>query len=280
MTSICLLIRIMELVHGSSKTSKLAQDDVISSMPDDVITNILIRLPLEDAMRTGILSTNWKHKWTTLTQLVFDEEFYEYLKVKGKEKDYGRIISMFLDRHKGTMAKFYLYIEEGCNSMLEVQDIDNWLLVLSGKEIMEFTLINMDETRIKLTTHLFSCRKLKQLELYNCHICPIDGFGGFPNLLSLDLSEIEFGSYTCGEFLAHCPLLEIVELRSNSPSEIKRVEIEKLENLVVLTLPLCELDNMAIITSSSIFQLIGCFSKLQELNLNFLICKVRLSWII
>ncbi|GJY93570.1 putative F-box-like domain superfamily protein, partial [Tanacetum coccineum] len=171
------------------------------------------------------------------------------------------------------MAKFYLYIEEGCNSVLKVQDIDNWLLVLSEKEIMEFTLINMDETLIQLTTRLFSCLKLKHLELFNCHISPIDGFGGFPNLLSLDLSEVEFRSYTCGEFISHCPLLEILELRSNSSSKIKGVEIAKLGYLKVLNLPLCELDNMAMITSSSIFQLIGCFSKLQELNLNFWVCK-------
>ena len=269
MTSICLLVRIMELVHGSSKASKLAQDDVISSMPDDVITNILIRLPLQDAVKTGILSTNWKHKWTMLTQLVFDEEFYEYLKEKRKEKDYGRIISMFLDRLKGTMAKFYLYIEEGCNSILDVQDIDNWLLVLSGKEIMEFTLINMDKTQIKLTTHLFSCLKLKHLELYNCHICPIDGFGGFPDLSSLDLSEVEFGSHRCGEFIAHSPLLEILELSDNSQSEIKQVEIAKLENLKELHMTLCDLDNGEMMTSSTIYHVLGFFPKLQVLTLDF-----------
>ncbi|GJW55633.1 F-box domain containing protein [Tanacetum coccineum] len=94
-------------------------------------------------------------------------------------------------------------------------------------------------------------------------------FCGFPYLLSLDLSEVVFGSYTCGDFLTRCPLLEILKLRDNTPSEIKRDEIAKLINLKVLCLPLCELDNVV-----AIFQLMGCFQKLQELNLDFWDCKI------
>ena len=137
----------------------------------------------------------------------------------------------------------------------------------------------MNETPIKITTHLFSCLKLKHLELHNCHFGPMSTFHGFPNLLSLDLSEVVFGSYTCGQFLSRCPLLEILKLRDNTISEINRAEIAKLENLKVLFLPLYELDNMAMMTTSDIFQLIDYFPKLQELNLDFWDCTVRLSWI-
>nr|GEV52217.1 hypothetical protein [Tanacetum cinerariifolium] len=94
-------------------------------------------------------------------------------------------------------------------------------------------------------------------------------FYGFPYLLSLDLSEVVFGSYTCGGFLTRCPLLEILKLRDNTPSEIKRDEITKLINLKVVYLPLCELDNVV-----DIFQLVGYFQKLQELNLDFWDCKL------
>nr|GFC26117.1 hypothetical protein [Tanacetum cinerariifolium] len=57
----------MDQVYGSRKLSKFAPEDVISSMPDDVMTNILNRLPLQDAVRTGILSKSWSirklHMW-------------------------------------------------------------------------------------------------------------------------------------------------------------------------------------------------------------------------
>ena len=106
----------MEQVHGSRKATKFALDDVFSSMPDGVITNILNRLPLQDAVRTSTLSRNWRDKWTTMNQLVFDEDFYLYLQKKGNEKDYGNIISRLLFLLKGDITKFDLYLEKGCNS--------------------------------------------------------------------------------------------------------------------------------------------------------------------
>nr|GEU78759.1 copia protein [Tanacetum cinerariifolium] len=65
----------MELDHGAHKASKYEAEAFISSMPDNVITNILDRLPTDDAVRTDILSRDWS-KWTLLTQLVFDEKFF------------------------------------------------------------------------------------------------------------------------------------------------------------------------------------------------------------
>ncbi|MFS8028298.1 putative F-box domain, leucine-rich repeat domain superfamily, F-box-like domain superfamily [Helianthus anomalus] len=48
-------------------------------MPDNVITHILDRLSVQDAVKTTILSRNWRFKWTTLSQHVFDDNFLKYL---------------------------------------------------------------------------------------------------------------------------------------------------------------------------------------------------------
>nr|GEY19967.1 hypothetical protein [Tanacetum cinerariifolium] len=261
----------MELVRGSRKAFKFASEDVISNMSDDVITNILNRLPLHDAVRTCTLSKDWRSKWTLLNQLVFDEDFYLYLQATRNGNNYGEIISRLLPHFEGAITKFVLYIPG--DSVVDVEDINKHVLFLSQKGLQEFTLKNMDETPLELPAYLFSCLKLKHLKLFNCHFCPDSSFQGFPCLLSLYLSEVEFGSYKCGKFLAGCPLLEILKLRSNTDGEIKRDEIDKLENLKVLNLPLYELVSMAKITSFSIFQLIAYFPKLQELNLNFWMCK-------
>nr|GEW40360.1 hypothetical protein [Tanacetum cinerariifolium] len=53
-------------VRGSRKDWKFAQKDVISTMPEEVITNILHCLPLQDAVQTSILSKDWKFKWTMM----------------------------------------------------------------------------------------------------------------------------------------------------------------------------------------------------------------------
>ncbi|GJT82998.1 F-box/FBD/LRR-repeat protein-like protein [Tanacetum coccineum] len=231
----------MELAHGSRKVPKFAPEDIISSMPEEVISNILGRLPLQDAVRTSILSSCWKSKWTMLNQLVFDVKFFRFLKEREHEKHYGRIIYGILLRLKGAITMN-----------------------------QEFTLKNMNETPLELPSHLFSCRELKHLKLYNCYVCPKSGFQGFQSLLCLDLSEVVFEGYTCGELISRCPSLEILKLRSNTGGKIKQVELAKLGNLKVLILQLRELVNKeTIITSSSIFQIIGLFPKLQKLNLNF-----------
>ena len=53
--------------------------DYISNMPDNVTTNIMNRLPLKDAVRTGILARSLRFKWTLLTDVIVDEDLFYYL---------------------------------------------------------------------------------------------------------------------------------------------------------------------------------------------------------
>lgn len=261
----------MERVNGKRKASP--EEDFISSMPDIITTNILNRLSIDEAVRTSILSTYWRSKWTMLTQLDFGYEFYDFLdeKEKGIERYYLRIISRLLLHLKGPITKFVLNVhEEGC-STLEIEDINNWVVFLSGNGIQDFTLINFGEKPLELSTRIFACLELKHLKLRNCCFRTMSSFLGFPNLLSLDLSKVVFESYTCGEFVTQSPLLEDLKLSLYTTEKIKHVEIATLENIKVLSLTLCELDVM---TTSSILQLIGGFPQLRDLYLDFHICKL------
>ena len=53
--------------------------DYISNMPDNVITNILNRFPIKDAVRTDSLARNQRFKWTLLTDVIVDDDFFYYL---------------------------------------------------------------------------------------------------------------------------------------------------------------------------------------------------------
>ncbi|XP_071713047.1 F-box/FBD/LRR-repeat protein At1g13570-like [Rutidosis leptorrhynchoides] len=274
----------MEPIKGSREVSKLStKDDIISSMPDIVITHILNLLPIQDAVRTSILARNWRFKWTTLTQLVFDEDFVEYLLrlyVEGNDNWYDeRIISNLLIHLKGPITKFFLHVPN--EKELNVKDLHHWVLILSRKGIMELTLENCNGREIELPTYLSSCLELTHLKLYNCHFHSVPTFGSFPNLLSLDLSWVTFASDFC-EIIIMCPRLEILvfgnDLYTDFTSKLKLVEIAKLRNLKMLSFPLRALDSTPI-TNSFSFNLGGYFPELQELDLNFLNCKVRPSWV-
>ncbi|XP_071735735.1 F-box protein At4g09920-like isoform X2 [Rutidosis leptorrhynchoides] len=181
----------MEPAPGEYNASELASEDIISTMPENVITHILDRLPIQYAVRTAILSRNWRFKWTLLSHVVFDKKFSEHLARLGGENWYDeRNMNRILLHLKGSITKFDLYIPN--DKKLDAKDINHWVMFLSRKGIEEFNLKNMNLEPLKLSSHLFSCVKLECLMLRNCSLYPAPTFRGFPNLLSLDLYQVAF----------------------------------------------------------------------------------------
>ncbi|XP_035840883.1 F-box/FBD/LRR-repeat protein At1g13570-like isoform X7 [Helianthus annuus] len=291
-----LFVRIMGLIQGTHKAPKLAPQDFISSMPDIVINNILDRLPFRNAVRTSVLSSNWRFKWTMLTQLVLDVDFFDSLEavdedeedeeededeedeeededeedeeeVDDDESNNESIVSKLLLQLRGPITKFELSVDD----ISDADDMDNWILFLSRRGLKDLTLTSWNADPLDLPTRLFSCVELKHLKLRNCFFCLPPTFHGFPNLLSLDLC-VEFeDDIQLGEFFTRCPLLE--KLTMDDQFEMERVnivEIAKQENLKILSLKFHDSDDEFTITNSSdIFELVGSLPKLQELHLDF-----------
>ena len=114
------------------------------------------------------------------------------------------------------------------------------------------------------------------MKLEHCYFRHSPSFRGFPNLRSLDFSNVGFQSYTFDEFISLSPLLEILKFREfGRTKEVKTDEIAKLRNLKTLSLSWFSFDWEMTIKSSSIFQLMG-LPKLQELSFDFWMCNVRL----
>nr|XP_043612501.1 F-box/FBD/LRR-repeat protein At1g13570-like [Erigeron canadensis] len=171
----------MEQVHRKRKASKSKPEDAFNSLSDNVITNILDRLPLEKAVRTAILSRNWRCKWAMLTQLIFDKGFFEYVRgLVGYKRFDEKCISRLLLHVNGPITKFVLCIPD--NIVLDVEDINHWVLFLSRKGINELSMINMHENALKLPTSSFSLLNLKHLKLRNCYLHPAPIDCGFPNI--------------------------------------------------------------------------------------------------
>ncbi|CAI9278682.1 unnamed protein product [Lactuca saligna] len=49
--------------------------DRISTLPQDTIEKILTHMPIQDALRTSILSRKWRHWWKGMPKLVFDDNY-------------------------------------------------------------------------------------------------------------------------------------------------------------------------------------------------------------
>lgn len=56
-----------------ARVVKKEPEDRISALPDSVLSNILNFLPLEDTVATSSLSRRWRHVWTLVRNLCFDD---------------------------------------------------------------------------------------------------------------------------------------------------------------------------------------------------------------
>ncbi|KAK9912642.1 hypothetical protein M0R45_036495 [Rubus argutus] len=170
--------------------------DRLSNLPLDVLEQILSCLPIKEAVKTSVLSSNWRYKSAMLPHLVFDDQCVP----AQNHAAFVKIVDHVLHSHIGPIHKFKL----SHHHLEATSDIDRWILHLSRNAIKEFileiwtrrrysfgSLKSMDFQRVHLSQDVLEnmivcCPLLEKLTLANCH-----GFTHFkinaPNLQIFDL---------------------------------------------------------------------------------------------
>ncbi|KAI8527413.1 hypothetical protein RHMOL_Rhmol12G0073100 [Rhododendron molle] len=110
--------------------------DIISNLPRNVLEEILMRLTIQDAGRTSVLSRKWRYIWTTLPELVFMEEFCKESLVRARSDRLMMTIYKVLLLHHGPILKFTLSL----SNLTSCPEIDQLIVFLSNNGIREFTL--------------------------------------------------------------------------------------------------------------------------------------------
>ncbi|CAM8900484.1 unnamed protein product [Rhodiola kirilowii] len=202
-----------------SKKIKMTENSIsdrISDLPSNIIECILDRLPIRDAVATSILSRDWRHKWTRIPNLAFDNEFVNNLIRYRSERDittpfeFSKIISKILLLHVGPIHKFVLLIPSFCNDLH--LDLVSWMHFISRKEVKKLT-IEAISAQIKLPSYIFNCSELQSLTIYvnGLDLYP-QGFGGFCNLRCLTLWGRLLNGTQISDLVSKCPLLERLSL--------------------------------------------------------------------
>ncbi|KAK4364829.1 hypothetical protein RND71_016187 [Anisodus tanguticus] len=196
----------------------------ISNLPYNVLDRILGCLPLKDAVKTSILSKDWRYKWATRQELDFDGEFFMSFKDIQEAK---KVIYQVLLLHKGPILKFTLQDPDltGC------PDIDHWILFLSKKNVQKFTLLIGSGDEHHLPSHLYTFQQLRHLELNRCFFHPPPGFKGFENLINLDLWNVIFDPAIFKNLISKCPLLERLRLNWCTNFDILEIDAANLKCL-------------------------------------------------
>nr|KAJ0226125.1 hypothetical protein LSAT_V11C100032570 [Lactuca sativa] len=221
------------IIERHKKTEVIyGEEDKINNLPEHLTDLILEQLPIEDAAKTNIISKKWRHRWTKMRVLVFDDQFSKKFAKNGAfgRNGFIRIIIQVLTFHKGPILKFYLHMP---NIVLDsFQEVDQFMLLLSRNGVTDLVLTNSNQ-RYKLPSHVYSCLQLRKLDLENCFFKPPLEFEGFLNLEELFFENIDFAARLCGA------KVNLPQLKKLCPETCKKVynfniKAIKLWNLTVI----------------------------------------------
>ncbi|XP_042483937.1 F-box/FBD/LRR-repeat protein At1g13570-like isoform X2 [Macadamia integrifolia] len=182
--------------------------DMLSNLPESMLNNILSRLSLRDMVRTTVLSTKWRYKWTSVPHLIFDDEYLPvYFGPFGHDK-LVKIVNHVLLLHRGPVLTF----EISSSQLRTCSEINSWILYLSFNSVKEFKLHISKSERHIVPPCLFSFGHLIQLILIGCIIVPPTTFKGFSYLKNLSLKKVTLSNASLECLLSSCPWLERLTL--------------------------------------------------------------------
>nr|XP_043625888.1 F-box/FBD/LRR-repeat protein At1g13570-like [Erigeron canadensis] len=193
---------IVQEIHKNIEVDQGLNLDIISTLPLNIIENILTLMPIKDAWRTSILSREWRYCWTTMPRLVFDKSSYF------RKLDVYKLVNAILHvllLHKGPIEE--LNIDLGHHEI--VSEIDQIILHLSRINNVKRLIFNLDDHYYyKLPQAFFSLQELEYLHLSNCYFEPPVTFHGFSGLKTLRFFNVRINPQILKQLLSNCPLLD------------------------------------------------------------------------
>ncbi|KAJ3705446.1 hypothetical protein LUZ61_009151 [Rhynchospora tenuis] len=167
--------------------------DRISDLSRDIVENILLRLPVREAVKTCCLSNNWRLAWSSISDLVYDKNSISISDTCSHDenlvettKKMVEFVNKFLSIHDGSIRKFVIADVKPCPEAL-----NGWVEVLMRKEIKEFLVTSQPfyPNNWKVPSTFWNLQCLRDVELSNCIIELPEAFKGFKVLKSLKLER-------------------------------------------------------------------------------------------
>ncbi|CAM8998754.1 unnamed protein product [Rhodiola kirilowii] len=191
---------------------KSKRQDRITELPDSLKQKILECMPLTDAIKTSMLSRNWRRIWTGMQSLVFHKPVVDSFGSL-TEIRFTRIIERILLLHQGSLHRFSVVIPHHLDS--KSLYLHGLFVSLSRKEVQKLTIIKetLDGGEfLSIPSYFFECGRLTHLYLHHCVLSLPPSFQGFHNLVFLDLCSIDMESNELSKFISHCSNIETLIL--------------------------------------------------------------------
>ncbi|KAJ3687093.1 hypothetical protein LUZ61_016257 [Rhynchospora tenuis] len=223
------------VVYGPSDQN---QTDLISNLPDCLLSSILSLLPIRDAIRSSVLSSRWRDLWK-LNPLDFDDSTLAFDHIGSPLSPFQtqvktfEAVSSIASVHPGPIHSFRI---SRLREPVFHCEIDNLVETLTRKGIRDLSLnlSHPEGLRYRLPFSLLQCQTLRKASLSACFFPPSPVVNScFPNLRELTLEFVFLWDHLLQCLLESCAQLEVLQLINCSGLQYVRINCSKLQKFTI-----------------------------------------------
>ncbi|KAJ4880956.1 putative F-box/LRR-repeat protein [Raphanus sativus] len=181
--------------HGGDRRLKV-KGDIISGLPDVILQHILTFVPTKYAIRTSLLSKQWRHVWCDTPSLSFNSSTLNDAWINQTRTGYT----------VPKMMHFHLKSDE----THDVPHIDKWLEFVMSRHVENMSLFFCFYA-YRFPDFFYVNSSLKQLTLKYCIMSPKFSVS-WTSLKNLSLVRCSVSDESMAKILSGCPVLESLTL--------------------------------------------------------------------
>ncbi|CAM0943528.1 unnamed protein product [Alopecurus aequalis] len=232
----------------------------ISSLPKDILSSITSKLPLREAARTSILSSQWRRIWlcradinlcryTVLSQSDRAQSWSARESRLSRRSKFINSVGALLRQHEGVGTENIRICYDLCHTY--AAHIDKWVEYTVASKAKGLTLelgsaqFGHEVVRYDFPLHMLGTKNysnLRCLELSFVSLSPPAGFRGFQNLTNLCLRDVNITNEDLQHLLSEGNRLECLRISGSNMLTSLRIPrcLNHLKLLLVFYCPLLQ----------------------------------------
>ncbi|KAK3024280.1 hypothetical protein RJ639_043142 [Escallonia herrerae] len=225
-------------------------EDIISSMPKDILFIVVSLLPFKEAAKTSILSRKWRLIWLATTNIEFDERHFVKQDEESEEnkenqrRDLIRFARRWIRSYEEPIIhKFCLAFSYPANHALDMQHCIRFAVARGVKVLdLDFSVPSWNEMSLEdhhaaffdlpFYVYTYPAENLESLKLFSCNFL-VARFKIFRALKNLSLGWANLTTSVVTALLTKCPVLESLSLKRCWGLDYLDISAPSLTSLVV-----------------------------------------------